>query len=44
VANELILIVDDNVRNRKLIRDTLRIKSYQTVEANTGEDGVRLAR
>jgi len=44
VANELILIVDDNVRNRKLIRDTLRVKGYQTVEANTGEDGVRLAR
>ena len=44
MANELILIVDDNVRNRKLIRDTLQVKRYQTIEAKTGEDGVRLAR
>ena len=44
MANELILIVDDNVRNRKLIRDTLQVKRYQTIEAKTGEEGVRLAR
>jgi two-component system, cell cycle response regulator DivK len=44
VANELILVVDDNVRNRKLIRDTLQVKRYRTVEARTGEEGVRLAR
>jgi len=42
VANELILIVDDNVKNRKLIRDTLQARRYQTIEANTGEEGVRL--
>jgi len=44
MANELILIVEDNDKNRKLVRDVLRFKGYQTVEAETGEDGVRLAR
>jgi CheY-like chemotaxis protein len=44
MANELILIVEDNEKNRKLVRDTLQFKGYQTVEAENGEDGVRLAR
>jgi CheY-like chemotaxis protein len=44
VANELILIVEDNPRNLKLLRDTLQVKGYQTIEAGTGEDGVRVAR
>ena len=44
MANELILIVEDNEKNRKLVRDTLQYKGYQTIEAETGEDGVRLAR
>jgi two-component system, cell cycle response regulator DivK len=44
MANELILIVEDNEKNRKLVRDSLQYKGYQTVEAETGEDGVRLAR
>jgi len=44
MAHELILIVEDNPRNLKLVRDTLQVKGYQTIEAKTGEDGVRLAR
>ena len=44
MANELILIVDDNPKNLKLVRDTLQVKGYQTIEAGTGEEGVRLAR
>jgi CheY-like chemotaxis protein len=44
MANELILIVEDNPRNLKLLRDTLQVKGYQTIEAGTGEEGVRLAR
>ena len=44
MANERILIVEDNEKNRKLVRDTLRVKGYETIEAETGEDGVRLAR
>jgi CheY-like chemotaxis protein len=44
MANERILIVEDNEKNRKLVRDTLQFKGYETVEAETGEDGVRLAK
>jgi two-component system cell cycle response regulator DivK len=38
-----ILIVEDNEKNMKLVRDILQHKGYQTLEAATGEDGVRLA-
>jgi CheY-like chemotaxis protein len=44
VANELILIVEDNPKNLKLLRDTLQVKGYQTIETETGEEGVRMAR
>jgi CheY-like chemotaxis protein len=44
VANELILIVEDNDKNRKLVRDVLHFKGYRLAEAETGEEGVRLAR
>ncbi len=43
MANELILIVEDNEKNRKLARDVLQFKGYRTIEAATGEDGVKLA-
>jgi two-component system, cell cycle response regulator DivK len=43
VANELILVVEDNDHSRKLVRDVLKFKGYQIIEAETGEDGVRLA-
>ena len=43
MANELILIVEDNPKNLKLVRDTLQVKGYQTIEAETGEEGLRLA-
>src|SRR5262245_6067111 len=43
MANELILIVEDNEKNRKLVRDVLQFKGYRLAEAETGEDGVRLA-
>src|SRR5215468_8658604 len=42
MANELILIVEDNPKNLKLVRDTPQVKGYQTIEAETGEEGVRL--
>ena len=38
-----ILIVEDNERNMKLVRDILRHNGYQTLEASTGADGVRIA-
>ena len=44
MANELILIVEDNPKNLKLVRDTLQVKGYQTIETETGGEGVRLAR
>ncbi len=43
MANELILIVEDNEKNRKLVRDVLTFKGYEVIEAETGEEGVRLA-
>lgn len=43
MANELILIVEDNEKNRKLARDVLQFKGYRTIEAETGEVGVTLA-
>ena len=44
MANELILIVEDNPQSLKLVRDILQVKGYQTLETETGEEGVRLAR
>jgi two-component system cell cycle response regulator DivK len=38
-----ILIVEDNVKNMKLVRDILQHKGHETIEAVNGEDGVRLA-
>lgn len=43
MANELILIVEDNEKNRKLVRDILQHKGYQTLEAESAEEGIRLA-
>jgi two-component system cell cycle response regulator DivK len=43
MANELILIVEDDDNSRKLLRDTLQVMGYQTLEAPTGEAGVELA-
>ena len=43
MAGELILIIEDNEKNRKLERDILRFHGYQTIEADNGEDGVALA-
>jgi two-component system, cell cycle response regulator DivK len=39
----LILIVEDNEKNLKLVRDILQVKGYATIEAGTAEDGIRLA-
>ena len=44
MANELILIVEDNEKNRKLVRDVLTYTGYRLAEAETGEEGVRLAK
>ena len=38
-----ILIVEDNEKNMKLVRDVLRHQGHETLEAATGTEGVRLA-
>lgn len=44
MANELILIIEDNEKNRKLVRDVLEVKGYRTVESETAEQGLELAK
>jgi len=39
-----ILIVEDNPRNMKLVRDVLQVKGHATLEAVNAEDGIVLAR
>ena len=39
----LILIVEDNEKNLKLVRDVLQVKGYETLEAGTAEEGIRIA-
>ena len=43
MAEELILIVDDNAQNRKLARDVLEFAGFRTLEADGGRAGVALA-
>jgi two-component system, cell cycle response regulator DivK len=43
VAGERVLVVEDNDKNMKLIRDVLQATGYDTVEASTGDDAVKLA-
>lgn len=43
MANELILIVEDNEKNLKLARDVLRFHGYRTVEATDGESAIKMS-
>ena len=43
MANETILIVEDNEKNRRLLRDVLQFKGYQILESETAEEGIRIA-
>lgn len=43
MAEELILIVDDNEKNVKLVREVLRFAGYRTLEAASGEEAITLA-
>ncbi|MBA2449850.1 MAG: response regulator [Chloroflexi bacterium] len=43
MAGELILIVEDNEKNLKLVRDLLQFRGYRTLEAATAGEGLRLA-
>ena len=43
MAGELILIIEDNEKNRKLVRDVLQVKGHKTIESETAEEGIKLA-
>jgi CheY-like chemotaxis protein len=43
LADRQVLVVEDNEKNMKLVRDVLRATGYATLEATTGEDAVELA-
>ena len=42
MENEYILIVDDEARMRKLIKDFLKQKGYVTLEAADGEEALQI--
>ena len=44
MAGEFVLVVEDNDKNMKLFRDVLRATGYATLEAETAELGIELAR
>jgi len=44
MAGELILIVEDNQMNAKLLRDVLGAQGYEIEEAVMAEDGIEIAR
>jgi two-component system cell cycle response regulator DivK len=41
--NPLVLIVDDNEKNRKLAGDVLRAAGFRTMEAGTAAEGIAIA-
>jgi two-component system, cell cycle response regulator DivK len=41
--SELILVIEDNDKNLKLVRDLLQFNGYRTLEAATAEQGLGLA-
>ena len=43
MPGERILIVEDNEKNMKLLRDVLQATGYRTIEASTGAQAVMLA-
>ncbi len=43
MPGELILLVEDNDNNRLLVRDVLQASGYLVAEAETAEDGLRMA-
>jgi two-component system cell cycle response regulator DivK len=42
-ASERVLVVEDNEKNMKLVRDVLRFHGFDVSEAATGAEGVRRA-
>ena len=43
MANELVLVVEDNEQNQKLARDVLEVKGYRVLIAESAEAGLPMA-
>jgi CheY-like chemotaxis protein len=43
MAARRILVVEDNAMNMKLLRDVLKVRGYQVMEAITAEEGLQIA-
>ena len=43
MASERVLIAEDNEKSMKLFRDVLQVSGYETLEATTGEQAVKVA-
>jgi len=43
MSASVILVVEDNAKNLKLVRDVLSADGYEILEATTAEDGIELA-
>jgi len=44
MAGELILVVEDDGKSRRLVHDVLEYEGYRVAEATAGDEGVRLAK
>ncbi|MDH3214024.1 MAG: response regulator [Myxococcales bacterium] len=44
MAGELILVVEDNQMNAKLLRDVLGSRGYEVAESTTAEEGLEITR
>ena len=43
MAGGVVLVVEDNEKNMKLVRDVLQASGFTTLEATTAEEGIELA-
>ena len=43
MAHGVVLVVEDNEKNMKLVRDVLQASGFATLEATTAEQGIELA-
>ena len=42
MSDKNVMVVEDNEKNRKLMRVVLKAKGYNIIEATTGEKGIKL--